>query len=66
MTSVTSYNIAEAAKLLHVTPQTLLNWKERGWIWTEKLPNGRYLVPSSEIERLTKTQPTQAVGGPEK
>lgn len=55
--------ITEAARLLSVTPQTLLNWKDRGWIWTQKLPNGRYLIPSSEIERLTKTQPAQAVRG---
>lgn len=58
--------ITEAARLLRVTPQTLLNWKDRGWLWTQKLPNGRYLIPNSEIERLTKTQPTQAPGGSEK
>lgn len=63
MVTINSYSVPEAARLLAVTPQTLLNWKERGWIITLKLPNGRYRIPAGEIERLNRPQLLQAEGG---
>ena len=63
MVALNSFTLAEAAKHLNVTPQTLLNWKERGWIITLKLPNGRYRIPAGEIERLNRPQLLQAEGG---
>ena len=63
MVALNSFTLAEAAKHLNVTPQTLLNWKERGWIITLKLPNGRYRIPADEIERLNRPQLLQAEGG---
>lgn len=44
--------LAEAARRLGVTPQTLRSWKDRGYILCAQLPNGRYVVPQTEIERL--------------
>jgi len=63
MVVIASFTLAEAAKQLNVTPQTLLNWKQRGWINVLKLPNGRYRIPASEIERLSRPQLTEAEGG---
>ena len=63
MVDITSYTVPEASKLLSVTPQTLLNWKERGWIITLKLPNGRYRIPAGEIERLNRPQLIETEGG---
>ena len=63
MVVITSYSVPEAARLLSVTPQTLLNWKERGWIITQKLPNGRYRIPAGEIERLNRPQLIETEGG---
>jgi len=63
MVVITSYSVPEAARLLNVTSQTLLNWKERGWINVLKLPNGRYRIPADEIERLNRPQLLQAEGG---
>ena len=63
MVVLVSYTLAEAAKHLNVTPQTLLNWKERGWIITLKLPNGRYRIPADEIERLSRPQLTETEEG---
>ena len=63
MVDITSYTVPEASKLLSVTPQTLLNWKERGWINVLKLPNGRYRIPAGEIERLNRPQLIETEGG---
>jgi len=63
MVVLNSFTLAEAAKQLNVTSQTLLNWKERGWINVLKLPNGRYRIPADEIERLNRPQLLQAEGG---
>lgn len=63
MVVITSFTLTEAAKQLNVTPQTLLNWKQRGWINVLKLPNGRYRIPAPEIERLSRPQLTEAEGG---
>ena len=46
----------EDAKLICVTPRTLTNWKERGWILTIKLPNGHHRIDQREIERLQVTE----------
>lgn len=63
MVVINSYSVPEAAKLLSVTPQTILNWKERGWINVLKLPNGRYKIPANEIDRLSRPQLLEAEGG---
>lgn len=53
--------IAQAAQALGITPATLHDWRRRGWILCTQLPNGRYLVPQSEIDRLTATEGAQVV-----
>ena len=63
MKVINAYSVPEAARLLSVTPQTVLNWRERGWINVLKLPNGRYRIPADEIERLNRPQLLQAEGG---
>ena len=63
MVALNSFTLAEAAKQLNVTSQTLLNWKERGWINVLKLPNGRYRIPADEIERLNRPQLIETEGG---
>jgi predicted site-specific integrase-resolvase len=50
------HTLNEAAKLIGVTPRTLTNWKERGWILTIKLPNGHHRIDQREIERLQVTE----------
>lgn len=44
--------VTEAAGRLHMHPSTLRRWIQRGWISAWKLPNGRYLVPEAEIEKV--------------
>jgi hypothetical protein len=42
------------ARLLGVTGSTVRGWRSRGYIRAHLLPNGRYVIPSSEVERLTR------------
>ncbi len=43
----------EAAQQLQMTLQTVHNWIKDGKILAQKLPNGRYAILASEIERLS-------------
>jgi predicted site-specific integrase-resolvase len=43
----------EAAQLLCVSPRTVLSWIKACHLMAAKLPNGRYVVPLTEIDRLT-------------
>lgn len=42
----------DASRTLNITTQTLHNWRKRGYIAAVQLPNGRYRIPLSEVERL--------------
>lgn len=44
---------ARAARLLGITTKTLHAWRRRGYILAIELPNGRFSIPASEIERLS-------------
>lgn len=44
--------LAEAAKLLHVTPQTLKQWIYKGKVRSAKTPGGHHRIPQSEVQRL--------------
>jgi predicted site-specific integrase-resolvase len=48
----------EAAQLLCVSPRTVLSWIKACHLMAAKLPNGRYIVPLTEIDRLTSTTGT--------
>jgi putative resolvase len=43
----------QLARMLGITATTVREWRRRGYIHAHRLPNGRYAIPSSEIERLT-------------
>jgi excisionase family DNA binding protein len=45
-----------AAEQLTVSPRTVLSWIKAGHLLAVKLPNGRYVVPFTEIERLTSVR----------
>jgi len=44
--------IPEAAKLLGITKSALYGWIEQGKIKPLKLPNGKYRIALSELERV--------------
>ena len=48
----------EAARLLSVSPRTVLSWIKACHLMAAKLPNGRWIVPLTEIDRLTSTTGT--------
>lgn len=41
-----------AAHDFGVTPATLHAWRRRGHLIAVKMPNGRYMVPASEVRRI--------------
>jgi len=45
-----------AAEKLTVSPRTILSWIKAGYLLAAKLPNGRYVVPVTEIDRLTSVR----------
>ena len=45
--------LSEAANILRTTKPTLSRWHRAGHLIAQRLPNGRFLIPESEIERLT-------------
>jgi predicted site-specific integrase-resolvase len=42
----------ELAAALGLTKPTIIHWLNRGWIEHSVLPNGRRLIPVTELERL--------------
>jgi hypothetical protein len=42
----------ELAAALGLAKPTVIHWLNRGWIIHSVLPNGRRLIPLSELERL--------------
>ena len=42
----------ELADALGMAKPTIVRWLKRGWVEHTTLPNGRRLIPSSELERL--------------
>jgi excisionase family DNA binding protein len=58
----THISTVEAARLLSVSPRTVLSWIRACRLMAAKLPNGRWIVPLTEIDRLT-TSTTGTDGG---
>ena len=44
----------DAAKTLGVSTRTVISWVRMGRVIGTKLPNNRYVVLASEIDRLTR------------
>jgi predicted site-specific integrase-resolvase len=44
---------SDAARQIGVATSTIHVWRRRGQILAVELPNGRYGIPQSEIERLS-------------
>ena len=44
----------QLAEHLQLTPDTVTAWIKRGWVIGTKLPNGRFVIPASEVDRLTQ------------
>jgi excisionase family DNA binding protein len=59
---LTHVSTNEAARLLSVSPRTVLSWIKACHLMAAKLPNGRYIVPLTEIDRLT-TSTNETEGG---
>ena len=55
---LTHVSTNEAARLLSVSPRTVLSWIKACRLMGAKLPNGRWIVPLTEIDRLTSTTGT--------
>jgi predicted site-specific integrase-resolvase len=51
----------DAAKTLGVSTRTVISWVRSGRVIGTKLPNNRYVVLASEIDRLTR--PLSIEGG---
>lgn len=45
-------SVGQAAKQLEVSPSTVRNWVEKGYIHAFRLPSGVRRIPSQEIARL--------------
>lgn len=45
-------SVREFAAAIGLTKPTIINWINRGWIEHSVLPNGRRLIPVTELERL--------------
>ena len=53
MTTATQLeSIKDSADILNVHPDTLHAWRKRGYVLTVQLPNGRHVIPRSELDRL--------------
>lgn len=44
----------EAAEIFVVSRKTILSWIKKGYLRAERLPSGRYRIPSGEILKLQK------------
>jgi len=47
------YKLSDAARMLGVSPSTLVRWNGSGKIELIRSPSGRPMVQSREIERIT-------------
>lgn len=61
-TEFTHVSTNEAARLLTVSPRTVLSWIKACHLMAAKLPNGRWIVPLTEIDRLTSSTRTDGAG----
>jgi predicted site-specific integrase-resolvase len=56
----------ELAAALGLTKPTVIHWLNRGWVQHTVLPNGRRIIPATELERLLskaiQTQDTATKG----
>lgn len=56
----------ELADALGLTKPTIIHWLNRGWVQHTVLPNGRRIIPATELERLlskaVQTQDTATTG----
>ena len=46
--------MTEVAEVLRVSPRTVQRWIVSGDVKAMKLPSGRYRIPRSEVERLSR------------
>lgn len=44
---------SQFAQQLNLSQRTIIAWIKAGWILHVQLPNGRRLIPLTELERLT-------------
>lgn len=56
--------LTEAAKVLHVTPQTLKQWIYKGKLHSAKTPGGHHRIPKSELQRVGGIRPPGRMGKP--
>ena len=56
--------VSEFAKEVRVTPRSVHNWRIEGRILAVKLPNGRYLIPKSELTRIMEVGNGEIVTAP--
>ena len=47
-----AYPVGEAAKELGVSPSTVRNWVEKGYLMAVRLPSGHRRIPESELTRM--------------
>lgn len=56
----------ELADALGLTKPTIIHWLNKGWVQHTVLPNGRRIIPATELERLlskaVQTQDTATTG----
>lgn len=53
-------SVAEAARVFQVTPQTVRNWTDKGWLPCERTPGGTRRIPRSALESamtLSRSRP---------
>lgn len=63
-------SVGQAAKELHVSPSTVRNWVDKGYISAFRLPSGVRRIPQNEVTRLvneylTFAAPAEAADGPD-
>jgi len=61
-------SVGQAAEELHVSPSTVRNWVDKGYISAFRLPSGVRRIPQDEVTRLvndylTFAVPTEAAEG---
>jgi excisionase family DNA binding protein len=52
---------AQAARLLHVTDQTVRNWVDRGWLDGCRVEGGRRMIPASALRGVVAFERSRRV-----
>jgi excisionase family DNA binding protein len=61
----TALSVGKAAEEFGVTPATVRNWVEKGYIQALRLPSGVRRIPDSEIKRVLREMFVLAPAEPE-